>query len=149
VIKFLAALAAGMTLGLGLCVASMTNPQKVLNFLDVTGPWDPSLAIVLTSAVAVAFVGYRFTRLFDKPLLEGKFQFPHRTDIDFSLVGGAAVFGVGWGLAGLCPGPGLALIVMDSASAVWFVPTLLVGLWIGRPTHRKTRSHAARRAKLA
>lgn len=148
-IKFFAALAVGTVLGLGLCIASMTDPQKVLNFLDISGTWDPSLALVLGSAVFVAFAGYRLTRLMKKPVLEEKFQFPHRTDIDMPLVVGAATFGVGWGLAGLCPGPGLALIVVNSQAAIWFVPALAVGLWIGRPAHRKARFHAALRVEKA
>lgn len=142
----LSALAMGLMLGLGLCVSSMTNPQKVLNFLDVAGPWDPSLLLVLGSAVCVAFAGFRLTRLMPGPLFAERFQFPHRTDIDFHLFVGPALFGIGWGLGGVCPGPGLQLIVTAPESAVWFVPALLVGLWIGRPHHRRARARAAERS---
>lgn len=137
-IKFCAALCVGLILGLGLCISSMTDSAKVLNFLDIFGNWDPSLALVLGSAVIVAFVGYRFTAHMRKPILDDKFQFPNRTDIDFPLVTGASVFGLGWGMAGFCPGPGLALILIKGAAAIWFVPALLVGLWIGRPSRVKT-----------
>lgn len=146
---FFAALLAGLTLGLGLSVSEMTNPQKVQNFLDLTGTWDPSLALVLASAVAVTFAGYRLTRLMKKPVFAKTFQFPHRTDIDLPLIGGAATFGIGWGLAGLCPGPGLESLVTAPSSAMWFVPALLTGLWIGRPTHRKARHRAAERVARA
>jgi len=146
--KILSAFSAGILLGLGLCISAMTNPQKVLSFLDITGSWDPSLALVLISAVMIAFIGYQLTRLMKKPVFETKFQFPHRSDIDLHLIGGATLFGIGWGLVGLCPGPGLLLIFTSPASALWFVPALLLGLWIGRPMHRKARARAARRAAV-
>lgn len=148
-IGFFAALLAGLTLGLGLSVSAMTNTQKVQNFLDITGTWDPSLALVLASAVGVTFLGYRLTRLMMKPVFAENFQFPHRTDIDLPLVGGAVTFGIGWGLVGLCPGPGLESLVTAPGSAMWFVPALLAGLWVGRPTHRKARKHAAERVARA
>jgi hypothetical protein len=143
---FFIALGVGLTLGLGLCVSSMTDPAKVQNFLDITGQWDPSLALVLASAVLVAFVGFRLTRLRQKPFFAEKFQFPHRTDIDLPLLIGPSLFGIGWGLVGLCPGPGLQVILTAPHSAVWFVPAMLAGLWIGRPAHRHARKRAANRA---
>ena len=144
---FLPALAMGLTLGMGLCISSMTNPQKVLNFLDVAGAWDPSLLFVLGSAVTVAFVGFRLTRWMQRPVFADRFQFPHRTDIDFHLIIGPTLFGIGWGLGGVCPGPGLQLLLTAPASAVWFLPALFVGFWIGRPHHRRARANAAARAK--
>jgi len=142
---FLSSLAMGLLLGLGLCISSMTNPQKVLNFLDVGGPWDPSLLLVLGSAVVVAFAGFRLTRLMLHPIFAERFQFPHRTDIDFHLIVGPVAFGIGWGLGGVCPGPGLQLLFTAPESAAWFLPTLLIGLWIGRPHHRRARVRAAAR----
>ena len=143
---FLSALAMGLTLGLGLCISAVTNPQKVLNVLDVAGPWDPSLLLVLGSAVVVAFVGFRLTRLMRRPVFAERFQFPQRTDIDMHLFVGPALFGIGWGIGGVCPGPGLQLLVTAPDAALWFIPALCVGFWIGRPHHRRARARAMARA---
>ncbi len=146
---FFIAFVMGATMGLGLLASDMSNPAKVQNFLDFFGTWDPSLAIVMASGIAVTFVLYNATRLMRHPFFADRFQFPHRTDIDMPLIVGPSLFGIGWGLAGMCPGPGLQSIVLSPQTALWFVPALLVGLWIGRPHHRKARKAAAERGEKA
>src|SRR5262245_25695566 len=98
----------GLLFGLGLVVSGMINPAKVLNFLDLFGTWDPTLAIVMASAVAVTFIGYRLARRRNRPLLADRFHIPEALAVDRPLLLGSAVFGVGWGLAAYCPGPALA-----------------------------------------
>src|SRR5688500_2533350 len=100
----------GFLFGLGLVISGMSDPDKVLNFLDVFGSWDPSLAFVLSGAVLVTFFGYRFTWARGAPLLGERFELPTRKDLDPRLLAGAALFGVGWGLGGFCPGPALTAI---------------------------------------
>jgi len=146
---FLSALVAGLLLGLGLSISSMTNPQKVLNFLDITGVWDASLLLVLGTAVGVTFLGYWMTQSMRRPLFADRFQFPHKTEIDFHLIVGPMAFGIGWGIGGVCPGPGLELAITAPGTAIWFIPPLLVGLWIGRPFHRAKRAQAKARAEAA
>jgi len=146
---FLIGLGMGLIMGLGLVASDMSNPAKVQNFLDVAGTWDASLLIVLGVGIVVTFLGYHLTRLMKHPLFADRFQFPHRTDIDLPLIVGPSLFGVGWGLAGMCPGPGLQTVVTSPKSAIWFVPMLLIGLWLGRPYHRKARAKAAARGEAA
>ena len=146
---FLIGLGVGATMGLGLVVSDMSNPAKVQNFLDITGTWDASLAIVLGVGIVVTFLGYHLTRLMKHPVFADRFQFPHRTDIDLPLIIGPSLFGIGWGLAGMCPGPGLQTIVTSPKSAIWFVPMLLIGLWLGRPEHRKATKKATERGLAA
>ena len=95
-----AAFAAGLVFGLGLTISEMISPQKVLNFLDIAGDWDPSLAVVMAAALGVTFLGYRWVLGQPQPVLAAAFQVPSRTDIDARLVTGAILFGIGWGLAG-------------------------------------------------
>jgi len=123
----LASLLAGLLMGAGLAVSQMINPEKVIAFLDAAGNWDPSLAVVLFSALAVSFAGYRIRSDRAKPLLADTFQIPTRKDIDLPLVGGAAVFGIGWGLGGYCPGPAIGAITLGTWEAVVFLPAMLAG----------------------
>jgi len=127
--KNIAALIAGLLFGLGLAISQMTNPAKVLNFLDITGTWDPTLAFVMGGAVLVTLISFRFILKQDRPLFEGQFHLPTRSDIDSRLLGGAALFGIGWGLAGYCPGPGVAALAMGLWEPALFVVGLLVGMW--------------------
>jgi uncharacterized membrane protein YedE/YeeE len=133
------ALLAGSLFGAGLAIAGMTNPAKVLNFLDVAGDWDPSLLLVMASAVAITFASVKLILRRRTPLFEASFDLPTRKDVDLPLVAGSAIFGVGWGLAGYCPGPALASLASLSIDAVLFVVAMAVGMIL----HRGSRSRAA------
>lgn len=127
----------GLIFGLGLLVSGMANPQKVLGFLDLAGPWDPSLALVMGGAIAVGLVGFAIARKRQRSLLGEPMQLPSRTDIDAPLLVGSALFGIGWGLAGYCPGPALTGITAGMPSAIIFSAAMLAGmvlfgLWQGR-----------------
>jgi len=124
----LAALVAGLVFGLGLAVSRMVDPGKVLAFLDVAGRWDPSLALVMAGALGVTLIGYRLVLRRAAPLLADSFGLPTRQDIDARLVGGAALFGVGWGLVGFCPGPAIASLAYGRLSSVLFVAAMLLGM---------------------
>ena len=121
------ALGAGFVFGTGLWVSGMANPKKVLGFLDVTGNWDASLMLVMAGAVAVTLIGFRFVLSRSKPLFSEKFEIPTRKDIDVPLVAGSAVFGVGWGIAGYCPGPALTALATLSTESIVFVAAMIVG----------------------
>lgn len=130
-----AALVAGVVFGLGLAIAGMTDPRKVLGFLDVAGDWDPSLLLVLGSAVVVAFVGYRLVQRKAAPLFDAKFRLPDNTRrIDAPLIVGALLFGIGWGIAGYCPGPAIATLAYANKELLLFLPALLLGQWLRRLT---------------
>ncbi|MDX2221643.1 MAG: DUF6691 family protein [Rhodospirillaceae bacterium] len=130
--RSLAALLCGLVFGAGLSVSGMINPAKVLNFLDLAGTWDASLVFVMAGAVAVTAAGYRVVFGRDRPLFEGRFALPTAQDIDAKLLAGAAVFGVGWGLAGYCPGPALAGLAFGRTETAVFVVALGAGLIAGR-----------------
>jgi len=124
----MAALAGGV-MGAGLLVSGMTNPAKVVAFLDVSRGWDPSLGFVMGGAVAVYAVAFRLVRgRRTEPWFDGAFHLPTRRDVDLGLVVGAAIFGVGWGLGGLCPGPGLVAAAAGSSTGLLFVGAMLVGM---------------------
>ncbi len=127
--RVVAAFLAGALFGGGLLIAQMTNPSKVIAFLDVFGRWDPSLALVMLAALLVTYVGYRLVLRRKAPLFESAFRLPTRTDIDGRLLGGAALFGVGWGLGGLCPGPAFAVIGLAGLNILYFM-TGMVGVII-------------------
>ncbi len=118
----------GLIFGVGISMSGMANPAKVLNFFDVAGIWDPSLGFVMGGALAVTFVGYRFVLKRPGPVLGGMFQLPRRRDLDMPLVGGAAIFGVGWGIAGFCPGGALPAIGTGDTNVLIFVAALLAGI---------------------
>lgn len=128
--KNLIALLCGVLFGLGLAISQMINPEKVLAFLDVTGNWDPSLVIVLLSAVGVSFIGYRWILRWPHPAFAEKFYLPTRRDIDAKLLIGAAIFGVGWGMAGYCPGPAIAAVSLGILEPVIFVVSVLAGSYL-------------------
>ena len=134
--------AIGFLFGLGLVVSGMVNPAKVQNFLDISGTWDPSLAFVMAGAVAVAFAGYRLAWRMRRPVLDHRFHLPETTAIDRRLVFGAAVFGIGWGLGGYCPGPAFTGLSLFAPGTIIFVPAMLAGMWLARnaatATARKT-----------
>jgi uncharacterized protein len=124
----LAALISGLLFGAGLAISQMTNPAKVLAFLDIAGDWDPSLAFVMAGAVAVSFVAFRIMKGRPAPMLGGTFQIPGRRDIDLRLVVGAVLFGIGWGLVGLCPGPAITATVSGKGDVFLFLAAMLVGM---------------------
>jgi uncharacterized membrane protein YedE/YeeE len=126
--RILSSFGAGLLFGLGLVVSGMINPAKVLNFLDVAGSWDPSLAFVMAGAIAVTLIGYRLVFRMGAPLFDGKFSLPERKDIDMRLIGGAVVFGVGWGLIGFCPGPAVTAAALGEPSVYVFLTAMLAGL---------------------
>jgi uncharacterized membrane protein YedE/YeeE len=128
----LVSLLAGMVFGLGLGISGMTDPNKVLGFLDVTGAWDPSLMLVLGGAVGVTALSFRLVLRSTAPLLGGAFRLPDRRQVDLSLLAGAALFGAGWGLSGYCPGPGIALLANLSWETWVFIPSLLAGMLLHR-----------------
>lgn len=132
----LAALLSGLVFGLGLAIAGMTDPRKVLGFLDLAGDWDPSLLLVLGSAVIVAALGYHWVRCKPAPLFDQQFWLPENTRIDTPLVVGALLFGVGWGIAGYCPGPAIATLAYANRELLVFLPALLLGQWLHRLTRR-------------
>ena len=124
----LAALLAGGLFGVGLVVSQMTNANKVVNFLNVAGDWDPSLALVMVGAIGVHLVLFRLILRRSSPLFAERFRVPTRTDIDTRLVGGAALFGVGWALGGFCPGPGIVSLPSGGTHALVFVGAMLGGM---------------------
>ena len=126
----IAALLTGTLFGLGLSVSQMVNPAKVLNFLDIAGNWDPTLALVMAGAVLVTLPAFHWLLKRPVPLFDKQFHLPSRSDIDNRLVLGAALFGVGWGIAGLCPGPAITGLVTGQLSIVGFVLAMLAGSWL-------------------
>lgn len=138
-----AAFAIGLLFGVGLTVAQMTNPAKVLAFLDLAGAWDPSLALVMGAALLVSGLGFRLVWRRRQPLFGGRFQVPSRDDLELRLFGGAALFGVGWGLAGYCPGPALAGLTLGGPRAWLFVAAMLTGMLLFELVERvHARVHA-------
>lgn len=126
------AFVAGLLFGLGLIISQMINPAKVLAFLDISGAWDPSLAIVMAGAVAVSALGYAYAKRRGVPVLAPRLEIPARRDLEPRLLTGAAIFGIGWGLAGLCPGPALTLLPLGLWQAFVFVASMLTGMLIFR-----------------
>ncbi len=126
--KIVTSLFAGLIFGIGLIVSGMTNPAKVLGFLDMAGRWDPSLALVMAGAIAVAAPAFWLARRRGKSLLGEPIRLPAATRIDRRLVVGGLAFGVGWGLAGFCPGPALASLATGGAEAAIFTAAMAVGM---------------------
>ncbi len=122
----------GLLFGFGLIVSGMSDPAKVLNFLDLGGTFDPSLAFVMGGAVMVAFIGFRLVLKREAPLLAPRFQLPTRSDIDARLIVGPALFGIGWGLGGFCPGPAFTALGLAAPGTLAFVPAMLAGMWAAR-----------------
>lgn len=127
----------GLLFGLGLILSGMSNPAKVLGFLDLAGNWDPSLAFVMGGAILVGLVAFQVARKRTQTFLGGALKLPNRTDIDKRLVIGSLTFGVGWGLAGFCPGPALVSLGSGQPKALIFVIAMLVGMGIYELINRK------------
>ncbi len=130
--QFLGSFAIGLIFGLGLVISIMINPLKVLSFLDVAGDWDPSLALVMGSALFVTWVGYRFVLRRPAPVLAPSFSLPTKRDIDMRLVGGAAIFGIGWGMVGFCPGPAITALAVGESQVLYFGIAMIMGMVITR-----------------
>ncbi len=130
--KRLSSFLAGLVFGIGLLVAGMTDPGKVRGFLDVAGAWDPSLAFVMVGAIGVHALAFRSIARLRRPLLAPEFRLPKRTDIDARLVLGATLFGAGWGLSGICPGPAVVSVGAGVWSAAAFSAAAVVGVLIHR-----------------
>ena len=143
----LASLACGLLFGLGLLISGLVSPAKVLAFLDVFGAWDPSLAVVMAAALSVSYVGFAIARRRGRPMLAPRSVWPAATGIDRPLLIGSALFGLGWGLAGLCPGPALVNLASLSPGILSFVAAMGVGmvahdLWRAWPTRLGGTSEA-------
>ena len=132
----IAALASGALFGTGLAMSGMTDPRRVLGFLDMFGAFDPTLLFVLGGAVMTTVVLFRFVLRRGNPVLASTFHLSNLRHIDSRLLAGAAIFGVGWGIAGYCPGPALAGLGVGSREALWFVPAMIIGMLLHRIVNR-------------
>lgn len=128
--SFAVATIAGILFGAGLALGGMTDPVRVRGFLDIFGNWDPTLAFVMGSALAVMAIGWAVQSRLKRPLVSGDFCLPDRSDLTARLVGGSALFGVGWGIAGLCPGPAIAILPFAPFDALIFCVTMAIGMAI-------------------
>ena len=132
----IAALIAGIVFGLGLAVSQMIDPAKVLGFLDIAGRWDPSLAFVMAGALAVTFTGYRLARGRAAPILAPRFELPTKRELDRRLIGGAVLFGIGWGMVGYCPGPAFASLAFGLKETLIFIAAMALGAWLQQSADR-------------
>lgn len=130
--RIVAAYLIGLIFGVGIAISGMANPAKVLNFFDIAGTWDPSLIFVMGGALVTTFIGYKLVFGRSAPIIEGKFQLPTNNKIDLKLVGGSAVFGIGWGIAGFCPGGALPALGTGRWEVIAFVVALLVGVFLAK-----------------
>ncbi|PTU75210.1 YeeE/YedE family protein [Pseudomonas mangrovi] len=131
---------AGLIFGIGLLLAGMANPAKVLGFLDLAGAWDPSLALVMGGAIAVALLPFAWARRQSRSLLGAPMQLPQKRELDRRLILGSLVFGIGWGIAGICPGPGVAILLTGHWQAMLFVAAMLAGMLLFTALERQ-RNH--------
>lgn len=122
----------GLIFGTGIAFSGMANPAKVLNFFDIAGTWDPSLALVMGSALAVAAIGFRFVFKRSRPLLDTRFHLPTSRKLDLPLIAGSATFGIGWGISGFCPGGAIPALGLSEPSAWIFVGSMLAGIAAAR-----------------
>jgi len=136
--RAIVAFVCGLVFGAGLIISQMINPAKVIGFLDVTGKWDPSLALVMAGAVAVFGVLYRLALRQGTPLLAPQFTLPEKDSVDAPLMVGALVFGVGWGLGGFCPGPAIVSAAFGDARVWVFVAAIIAGMLLYRIGLRRT-----------
>ena len=140
--KNISALICGFLFGLGLAISEMVNPAKVLGFLDITGNWDPSLIFVMAAGLAVTMLTFRFILKQPRPLFESQFHLPSQSKtIDRQLITGAAIFGIGWGLVGYCPGPAIASLAYGQTETVIFLVAMMAGLYVSR-RFRRSAAHS-------
>ena len=140
-IRLLPAVVVGLLFGAGLALSDMINPARVLAFLDVAGNWDPTLAYVMAGAVIPSAIGYRISRRMKRPLMDSEFRIPRNRVIEPQLLAGAAIFGIGWGLAGFCPGPAFAALM----SGLWQPWLFVLAMLAGMVAHRFYQDSMARR----
>lgn len=133
-------LLAGLMFGTGLILSGMANPAKVQNFLDLFGSWDPSLAFVMGGAIAVTMPGFWLVQKRSAPFFGDVFHLPVRSDFDTQLIAGAAIFGIGWGLGGFCPGPAVTALPIGATGTLTFVSTMLVGMVAAKSIAQKSRT---------
>lgn len=126
----LTAFFSGLIFGLGLLLAGMANPAKVLAFLDISGTWDPSLAFVMGGAISVAVIPLNWARRNRRSLLDARIQLPVKSELDARLIGGSLVFGVGWGVAGICPGPAVAILLTWHWQVLIFFLAVVAGMYL-------------------
>ncbi len=129
---------AGLLFAAGLGLSSMTQPQKIISFLDVTGAWDPSLMFVMGGALAIHLVTFRLITKRKSPLFDVAFQIPNRSEIDLRLLGGSALFGIGWGLSGYCPGPAVVSLTSLHLPMISFFASMLAGMLLFEFVTKKT-----------
>lgn len=140
--RSLVALVAGTVFGMGLLLGGMTDPARVIGFLDLAGRWDPSLAFVMGGALCITLPSFQLLKRSSRPLLESRFFLPTRSDLDAPLLGGAALFGIGWGIAGLCPGPAIANLAFGTPEVLGFVAAMIAGMWLRDRLPRKAEPGA-------
>lgn len=137
--KIISAFIAGLIFGIGLIVAGMSNPAKVLGFLDMAGRWDPSLALVMVGAIGISLPIFQLAKRRAKTLFGDLIELPHNRRIDKRLLGGSLIFGIGWGLAGICPGPAFVLLGFGIARAWLFLGALFIGFSLVRVAQHTRR----------
>jgi uncharacterized membrane protein YedE/YeeE len=137
--RILSTLIAGLIFGSGLILSGMANPVKVQNFLDFFGSWDPSLALVMGGAILVTMPGFWLVQKRKTPFFNNVFNLPTRTDFDFRLLAGAAIFGIGWGLGGFCPGPAVTSLSLAAKGTLVFVPAMLIGMTAAKLASLRSR----------
>jgi uncharacterized membrane protein YedE/YeeE len=147
--RLLVSVAAGFLFGVGLVLSGMTQPSRVLAFLDPLGAWDPTLLFVLGGAVGVTLVAFRFVLRRPAPVLAARFRLPESTRIDRPLVAGAVLFGVGWGITGYCPGPGVALLAAPTWETWVFLPAMLAGMVLDRGLAARRRGAVRQESPMA
>ena len=145
--RLAAAYPIGLIFGIGISMSGMANPAKVLNFFDVAGSWDPSLIFVMGGALVVTFLGYRFVLQRPAPVLAPKFELPTNRNLDARLLGGSALFGVGWGIAGFCPGGALPALGTGQLEVFIFTAAVIGGILIARQLMKLTTARPAPAAR--
>jgi uncharacterized membrane protein YedE/YeeE len=142
--RIVAAMFIGMVFGVGIAISGMINPAKVLNFFDIAGTWDPSLALVMGAALFTAMIGYRIVfGQFPKPVLAEKFAVPTNMTIDARLLGGSAIFGIGWGISGFCPGGSIPALGIGETSALLFFVSMVLGIFVARTAYNAMQKSSA------
>lgn len=147
--KFISTLLLGLLFGTGIAISGMINPAKVINFFDIAGSWDPSLLFVMGGALTTTLIGYRLALKQASPIFSAKFYLPTRTDIDMKLLSGAAIFGIGWGISGFCPGGAVPALGTGKTDVLIFIAALVAGILIVRLVIQPLLSTVSTRAGKA